>query len=195
MDNIYYGRTELGVGQHETIRKRLEAERHREYQEHMARKNGDQILANELPKKAEIEVQPAPEPQPIIERTSSVADIGYESSTKIAEQKRQLNEARKAEYEAILAAKTANSNRNDGNNGTENSNDRRHHAGENADASWWPESAARRRQNQQNYADALREQIANQQEFKKASKIKEQEDDRKRDLDQARMGKNGTSFI
>lgn len=66
MDNIYYGRTELGVGQHETIRKRLEAERHREYQEHMARKNGDQILANELPKKAEIEVQPAPEPQPII---------------------------------------------------------------------------------------------------------------------------------
>ncbi|BET03240.1 Hypothetical protein NTJ_16058 [Nesidiocoris tenuis] len=194
----YHGRTELGVGEHEHMKKRLDAERHREYQEHIARKYGEPM--------------PVWEPEAEVETAADQsAEVKYDGDEADAEHVNEAEEAAQEEAEGAHAdpeyTETSQPDSLDGDAALTHGQMTKHEqvcaeAKENAsnqdeeslsgvfggESNWWKGTEERRRQRQQNYADDLREQIAEQKLAKEVKKAKDDDDDRQRDVEHARHG-------
>ncbi|KAF6203097.1 hypothetical protein GE061_003511 [Apolygus lucorum] len=195
-NGIYHGhgRTELGVGEHDQIKKRLDEERHQDYRNHMARKERERVA-----KTGYGDSPPGREESGGI--GGSVCDIGYETSMSIAHQRKQLNDTRKAEYVAHLAAQSASiqTDRHDGSNaGTQtaqtkkqdectqymqNTNQHQSQINDQDD----------RKQKQRDYAEALRQQIEEKKKSSDLIRRKEKEDDKK-NMEMSQGGNQGFNY-
>uniref|UniRef100_A0A0A9WHT1 Uncharacterized protein n=1 Tax=Lygus hesperus TaxID=30085 RepID=A0A0A9WHT1_LYGHE len=188
-NGIYHGRTELGVGEHDKIKKRLDEERHQDYRNHMARKERERVT-----KAGFGDSSPGREDNGGI--GGSVCDIGYETSMSIAHQRKQLNETRRAEYVAHLAAQSASiqTDRYDGSNACTQTAEMKQQD-EYTNTSQQPQISEHddRKQKQRDYAEALRQQIEEKKKSSDLIRRKEKEDDKK-NMEMSQGGNQGFNY-